>query len=327
MDKINSSSISNQRGVALISTILIVAIVVTATAFLSFEQQLWIRQAENISDRARAESVRRGAMQGALILLEEDAKDSTTDDLTEEWYTALLGGQVGDGGFVGTIQDAQSLFNLNSLINSDGKTHNPRNTAMFRRLLSAQSIDPNLVDAVLDWLDKDSQQRAYGAEDIAYLDQKIPYRIANQKFSSVEELRLVQGFDMKSVNKLRNYLTALPDNTTPININTAPPEILKAMFTIPPTDAVIQGSIINKRPFKNKSELAANLTGQTSPDIIDYGVRTAYFNVNVTVTFGRLVRRSVALVHRTNTKTARILWQNQWVPILITEDDESGSKT
>ena len=322
MDKINSNLINNQQGVALISAILIVAIVVTAAAFLSFEQQLWIRQAENISDRALAESVRRGAMQGALIILEEDAKDSTTDHLDEDWYKASLGGPIGDGGFVGLIRDAQALFNLNSLVKKDG-TPNKKNIDMFKRLLSAQNIDPNLAEAVVDWLDEGSRTRPYGAEDIDYLDVKIPYRTANQKFSSIEELRLVKGFDTKSVNKLRDYLTALPENNTSININTAPIEVLKAMFTNPPTDTVIQDLIVDKRPFNKKAQLMTNLAGQARPAITDYNVMTAYFNVNVDVTFGRLTRRSVALVKRENNNTARILWQNQQVLILIADDDES----
>ena len=232
-----------QRGVALVMAVLIVAIIVTATTFLAFEQQLWIRQSENIADHALTESVRRGALEGALIILSEDAKDNITDDLEESWHSAPLGGEVGSGMFIGQIDDAQGRFNLNSLVKKDGQP-DPKYLAVFRRLLSLNDIDPNLADAVVDWIDADGQQRPYGAEDISYLGQQIPYRAANQSFSSVEELVLVQGFDAEMLNKLRDYLTALPE-PTPININTAPAEVLKSL-DIKITDQITE-NIITKR--------------------------------------------------------------------------------
>ncbi len=76
---------SHQRGLALITAMLVVAIAATAAAYLSLDQQIWLRQAQNISDRAQAEVVRAGAEEWAITILDKDANNSSIDDLTENW--------------------------------------------------------------------------------------------------------------------------------------------------------------------------------------------------------------------------------------------------
>lgn len=316
--------IYRQSGVALISALLIVAMVVSVTAFLAFETQLWIRQAENISGRAMSESVRRGAMEGALVMLLEDKKNNLTDHMDEEWFGEPLAGEVEGGVFIAHIYDAQARFNLNNLVKSDG-TVNPDYVAIFQRLLVAVDLDETLADAVVDWLDNGSSQRPNGAEDLEYLDKKIPYSTANQLFSSVQELRLVKGFDGETVDRLTEFLSALPQ-PTPININTAPPTIIQILFVRQIPDAIIT-KLKETRPFDNKTDLMTLLKGYPAPNQATYDVKTDYFNVNVQTQFGQLTRRSQALIYRKNKNDARIVWQNQQVIILTPEDDESGNNT
>ena len=49
-----------QTGLALITVMLIVAMVASISAFLSLGQQIWLRQSGNIYDRSQAEAVRQG---------------------------------------------------------------------------------------------------------------------------------------------------------------------------------------------------------------------------------------------------------------------------
>jgi len=90
-------------------------------------------------------------------------------------------------------------------------------------------LDPALADAVVDWIDPDSDvTQPAGAEDPQYLRADIPYRAANRPFVSASELLLVQGFTAEAYKTLQPFVAALPVRTT-INVNTAPKEVLMAL--------------------------------------------------------------------------------------------------
>lgn len=52
-----------------------------------------------------------------------------------------------------------------------------------------------LSGALLDWIDEDNSRRLNGAESEDYLDRNPPYRAANGPLQSLEELRLLEGWD------------------------------------------------------------------------------------------------------------------------------------
>ncbi len=303
------SSVSQQRGLALITAMLVVAIAATTAAYLSFDQQIWLRQSQNLTDRAQAEVVRAGAQEWAITLLAKDAKDSKSDDLTEDWAKPLPPLAVEGGQVTGRIFDAQGKFNLNNLVR--GNAPSPPDIGAFKHLLQSLSIDPNLSDAVIDWIDTDSNASSAGAEDIDYLQMKPPYRAANQPLQSVEELRLVRGFTRDIVDKLRPLVTALPQPTT-INVNTAPKEILAALFYTKP-DVVDQ--LVTQRPYKSTGEINTKnpqLPPGDNKTIAPYDVQSTYFEVEVTTLFGRYQRATQALIQRSAGEAGfRSLWHSQ----------------
>jgi len=299
---------------ALITAMLVVAIAATAAAYLSLDQQIWLRQALNQSDRIQADAVRQGAEDWAIAILDKDAKDGTDDDLTENWAKPLPPLPVEGGQVAGQITDAQAKFNLNNL-NPQSPLFQP-STGMFRHILETLSIDPNLIDAVIDWIDSDSEARAGGAEDIDYLQLKVPYRAANQPFTSVDELRLVRGFTPEIVEKLRPYIAVLPQAAA-INVNTASNEVMTAAFNLPAS--VIQ-QIVAQRPYKTQSEFTAKvqpLLGATGgmPAATTYAVTSSYFEVTINTQFGRYQRTTVSLISRgAGGGFSRVLWHRQVLP-------------
>ncbi|MBI5091000.1 MAG: general secretion pathway protein GspK [Candidatus Hydrogenedentes bacterium] len=60
-------------------------------------------------------------------------------------------------------------------------------------LVALPNMTQDVVDAILDWKDADSDARPSGAESDYYLLQNPPYNCKNGNFESVEELRLVKG--------------------------------------------------------------------------------------------------------------------------------------
>src|SRR5229473_1113517 len=129
---LNQCSGANQSGLALITAMLVIAIVVTVAAYLSLGQQVWLRQAQNLLDMTQAGAVARGAFDVAAILLAEDKKNSTTDNLTETWAQPIPVFPVEGGAVTAAISDAQGRFNLNNLALANPGIH-PR---IFRGLLT-----------------------------------------------------------------------------------------------------------------------------------------------------------------------------------------------
>jgi general secretion pathway protein K len=84
-----------------------------------------------------------------------------------------------------------------------------------------------LAANLLDWVDEDEVRQNGGLEDEVYQQRQPPYRAANRPLLSVDELRLVEGFDGPLVDALRPYVTVYPlAGGGGVNLNTAPPWVL-----------------------------------------------------------------------------------------------------
>lgn len=285
-----------QRGVALVTAVMIVAIAAAIAAQVAFAHQVWMRQMENAADRGATDWLRRGALHWVSTALIEDAAQGSTDHLGERWAQGLPVLPV-DGGFIHvTIEDAQGRFNLNNLLRNN--TSSAPDIAIFRRLLAGLTLPPALADTLVDWIDDDDVSRPGGAEDIDYLNASPPYRTSNQRMASVEELRLVRGFDAKTVATLAPYVTVLPVDSE-INLNTASPVLLTAL--VPGLDLASAQRIAETRetnPLPNAGALTKLLPpGATVPQA-GAGVKSDFFLVTVETQIRRHERRTLALVHR-----------------------------
>ncbi|HEX9626842.1 MAG TPA: type II secretion system minor pseudopilin GspK [Acidiferrobacterales bacterium] len=317
-----------QHGLALITAVFIVAIVTTIAAYLALGQQVWLRQAQSFFDRGQAGKVADGALQWAMLMLEDDAKNNNTnkyDEPGEDWAQPLPAMPVEGGAVGGRIRDAQGYFNLNNLI--PGGNNTQHDVLLFARLLTNLRLDPALANAVIDWIDPGGDAGAGGAEDTYYLTLQPPYRAANQPLTSVDELRLVRGFTPEVLKVLRPHVTVLPD-TAPVNINFCSAEVLAALFenfTVDQAKALIEqrdgsGAGSSGSPFKDKNDLKTLAGVDPAPDA-PYDVRSDYFVVDLTTRFGRLTERRETLVRRQQGKTS-VIWKTRSLMIPAAGDDE-----
>lgn len=129
--------------------------------------------------------------------------------------------------------------------------------ARFTLLLQALQLPPELLPAILDWLDADSDTRfPNGAEDEYYSRLDTPYRTANGAFADVSELRLVRGMTPEIYAKLAPHVTTL-GNSVPINVNTAPAAVLMCLG--PGIDRATADLLVSSREIQPWPNLAAFL--------------------------------------------------------------------
>jgi general secretion pathway protein K len=223
-------SISARRrnqGVALITAVLITAAIAIAAVAMAAQQNLDVRRTANIIDGDRSYVFALGVESWAMQILIRDRRDNQTDNLHEDWASQLPPISVEGAVVTGHIEDMQGRFNLNNLI-KDGKL-SPLDMERFQRLLTIVGLDPNLADAVVDWIDADSDvTQPAGAEDPQYLRADVPYRAANRLMVSISELLLVQGFTADVYRKIEPFVCALPARTA-INVNTTSKEVLMSL--------------------------------------------------------------------------------------------------
>ena len=216
-----------QRGVALVTALLVVAIATVAAIAMASRQQLDIRRTGSLLHGEQAWAYAVGAENWAVVVLRRDREDSKIDTLGEDWSTQPPVSFVEGGSIIGRLIDLQSRFNVNNLVSGGGA--NVGNIDYYKRLLRLLDLEEELAEALVDWIDTDINVRfPDGAEDENYLLLETPYRVSNRPLADISELRLVKGYTAEVVARLQPYLVALPE-PTPININTADAVLLAAL--------------------------------------------------------------------------------------------------
>ena len=245
-------------GVALITVLMVVALASIIVFDMMADQNLDIRRTSNRQALSAAAWCAESAEALAIIGLVEDAKNSKTDDLLEDWAVPVGPVPIEECQISGQLEDLHARFNLNNLLTEDGKV-SALDAERFRRLLKILEVEPTLALAIQDWIDADiDPMLPSGAEDDYYAGLEHPYRAANRKFVSISELRLVRDLDAESFDKLKDFVIALPERTG-INVNTAPKEVLQALAEH--IDASTADSLIEERqesPFDSVKAFTEN---------------------------------------------------------------------
>jgi general secretion pathway protein K len=267
---------------------------------MSARQQIDIRRTENILQRDQAQLYLLGAESWALGVLERDAERNEVDAIGDIWATSLPPMPVEGGAVSGKIVDQQGLFNINNLLAEEGVSE--PDLERFQRLLGILRLEEGIAQAVLDWLDEDLDARPpEGAEDDTYVGADPPYRAANAPLVSITELRLVSGIGDEDYQRLRPFVTALPERTS-INVNTAPLEVLRCIADV--IDAVGAESLLDLRGeegFETVEEFLQSpaLAGAES-DVTDEGlsISSKFFRAEGEAQIGRVQARLRSLLKR-----------------------------
>ena len=220
---------SSQRGIALLTILVMVALATILAATIAKRQTntsentgYMMRQDQSLLYAKSAEAF------FSELLIQDSDNGSSIDHLQENWAKPMPTFPVEDGFVSGRLLDESGKFNLNNLLKADGSVDDSARR-WFEKLLQRVGLPAELSQAVIDWQDADDETTgAMGAESNYYQGLDPSYLASNTKFHQVEELKLVRGFEGKNYDLIAPYVTALPE-ATKINMNTAAPLLLASI--------------------------------------------------------------------------------------------------
>ena len=298
-----------QRGVAVVTALLLTTLAVTIVVSLFWQQQVQVRSIENQRLQLQQQWVLRGALDWARLILREDARTSSLDALTEPWATPLaptrldryvesgtVREEAGNAVLSGFIQDAQGRFNLANLV-TQGEIDTAEVKA-FERLLRLLKQDPELANSIARFMAEVGRAELNPRADT----------VRPMGFVQLDDLLVVPGCTPQMIRTIRPYVVILPMNTT-VNINTASPELLAASISgLSLADA---NQLVNSRrqaAIRDLGDLASRLSNRKlSFDRDRLGVASSFFLVSGNVTIRNATLRIDALVER-KPNTTRVVW-------------------
>jgi len=233
----------NNRGIALITVLLILSIIVAVAIELNRSSRAAIYDAANLSDGIKLTYIAKSGFYGAAALLANS--DNNYDTLRDDWAkTDILSVQsqtlFTDGYFMTIVEDEAGKIPLNKLVN--GNEYNTDIKEILMRMLSQPEFGLDerkaneIVDSIKDWIDADNSVTGYGAETSYYSSLDPPYEAKNAPLDCIEELLMVKGttkeifYGTKGKPGLAQFVTADNDDGK-ININTAPKMVLRSLAT------------------------------------------------------------------------------------------------
>jgi general secretion pathway protein K len=322
-------ALQRQRGVAVITALLLTTLAITIVASLFWQQQVQVRSIENQRMQLQKQWILRGALDWARIILWVDQQNTAgVDNLTEEWAVPLANtpldqyvengredNDASEASLSGSIIDAQSRYNLRNL--STNGVVNPAEQAAFERLLVLLQLKPALAKPI--------------ADAIAALDPKPPPfpgtpqsqtpNVATKNLMDIvqlDDLLSIPGVTPDVLAKLKDFVIVLPrlpgsPPMTPVNANTAPAEVLAARITgLSFADAKALVVTRNRAFFRDMAgvELGINNPKITAASLTsdNVSVNSDFFLVNGKVSLSRATLAVQALIHRILMGKPSIIW-------------------
>jgi general secretion pathway protein K len=312
---------NRERGVALITAVLVVAIAAIIATSMMQRQNFDTQRTANIIHRDQAIAYALGAEHWAGVELSKDSELNNYDHLQEYWAYELPPLPI-DGGYINAkLQDLQGRFNLNSVLD-------PLQAERFMRLCQAINVEPDFIPALQDWIDRDTEPRDNGAEDESYTFLDPPYRTANGFLADTSELLLVKGVSLQDYNILMFYVSALPGNSD-INVNTASSPLLQSLthdVTLEDVERII--GLRNELPYKNIDLFLEEETFAGKEISEEYlTVSSQYFLLTANVMLGNAPLTLQSVLYRSTTGEITVI-QRRFGPtregILTQTDNNPG---
>lgn len=291
-----------QCGAAILTAMLVVVLVATLASAMLWQQ--WRHVAVETAQRTRVQArwILNGALDWSRLILREDARQGGPDHLGEPWAVplararlstflaaergqALVTDDAGDAQEVflaGAIEDEQGRLNLRSLL--EGPRLSESGVALAQRLWQQLKRPPAELQRLLAALQASAASSASAsAAPNGGVAQGVQ-GAGDDAAAPLQAQRLADlrwwGLSAQTLDALEPFVTLLPERSA-INLNTASPELLRAVFS--EVDAAALRAFTEARqraPFHNL-EQAQRALPATAPklDPALLGVNSRFFRV------------------------------------------------
>jgi general secretion pathway protein K len=304
-----------ERGIALLATMLAVALMTILVVDFATSSALGYRAAANQANELRALYLARSGVEVGLAVLERDSlsdaqQKTPYDSLSDIWALPVPPISVEGGTVSVSIIDEARKLNINQLYNLRARQVDGKFAQVIARLFEGIGVSTDLIPILVDWLDPDSVDSPGGAEADYYMRLTPPYEPRNGPIPTIGDLRALKGVDDATFMQLAQYLTAVPEAR--VNANTASPEVLAALTPELSNSPQLVKEIVEARelkPFLVVTDIA-NLPGlgqfaaRLTPLLT---TRSAYFTIIGQGEFARARRRIYAVFRRNSNGSAMLI--------------------
>jgi general secretion pathway protein K len=310
-----------QRGVAVVTALLLTTLAVAIVASLFWQQQVQVRSMENQRLHFQTRWILRGGLDLVRLVLRQDFTDSRGVTRADGiWATPLAETRLDqfverervqnesfDATIAGQTYDAQSRYNLANL--ALNRYVLPAQVTVFQRLLQNLQLNPALAQAVAEQVAR-SQVASTAPNGIAPGQPPVPNGNGQpMELVRVEDLLSISGFNQAAIEKLREFVIVLPDQAH-VNVNTAPAEVLSALTDMSVSEA--QTLVVSrKRAFYPSVKAFTDYLGNTGKKLVtnvEVATGSNYFLVLSRVRLDRAELVSWSLVKREPTGKTSIVW-------------------
>jgi len=320
-----------QRGAAIVTALLIVALATTIVSALFARQSATVRTIENRLAITQARWIERAAIDWARVILRQDARSSSTDHLGEPWAVPVadtrVNASVGAGGALdtgatpatlsGQILDMQGRFNLANVV--PGGRVDPVEAAALATLLTLVGQPSSLAEPLIARLlaatpvVKETAGGGTGTGAGTGVSPLNTPRPSAFPIRRAADLLTVPGFDAVAVAALEPLVVMLP-RAAPLNINTASAEVIAARTSgMELSQARAFVAARERVPFRDLTD--ANQAYEPQAQIFKaerWGVTSAWFLVRGAVRYDRIESRSDTLLERKGRELVELVWQDRY---------------
>ncbi|WP_156717517.1 type II secretion system minor pseudopilin GspK [Pseudomonas sp. FH1] len=276
---------AKQRGMAIISALLIAAVVAVLAGAMLTRQTVFTRGLEAEQLRIQGQWLLQGGLERSRQMLWDARQKDVLTRLDQAWARA----QRGD--FEGRIEDEQGKFNLRNLVSR--QQVDAEQLQSFERLCRLIGVDPTV-------------SRRISQRVIASYEPPAKYPMLR----NLDDLSGIEGLDPVVLQRMHAYISVLPGPTW-VNGNTASAEVLSAV--VPQLSLSQAHGLVAERDsgqwFINRGDFVNRLRlPQVEVDSVHVGITSEWFRVQGQA---RREQRRVtidALLHRPEDRQPRVIW-------------------
>jgi general secretion pathway protein K len=292
-----------------------------------------------VAERGRQQAawILTGALDWSRIILREDAlaarrnANDKSDHLGEPWAVPLAEARLStflaadkentegapDAFLSGSIVDAQARYNLSNLIAAQTIADRKAQFDVLQRLCTHLNLSPTVAQAILTGLQAARPVAASAPQAGGSAPVVTPAAADNAPLlpQRVDQLTWL-GIDPKTVKALSPHVSLLRDQdgnpiTSDVNANTAPKEVLAAVYDIDLASAERLVQTRQRSNFKDPEDVRKLLPQNRQGAKIS--IKTDFFFVTGRLRLGEQVLEQRSLVQRDSNNLAVTPLSREWV--------------